>query len=97
MSAETAKRRYDLAEYFFNEEAGQNLDLVEEAILSAFYTDSVNTPYGDALFRYLGGEKVQIANSLFDQQTAGFGRLDEYGLFEFPLPAPFFKKYVVGN
>jgi hypothetical protein len=85
-------RKYDIAEYFFDDEATQYLDYVDEAIDEVF---SVDLKTANALKKYRDGEKFYLSTGIGEEITAGFGTLDEYGYFEFPLPANFVKKFLI--
>jgi hypothetical protein len=58
-------------------------DCVEIEIREA-RRESNNTLEG--IRRFLAGEKVGVSTGIDDSLTYGYGRLDEFGFWEFPVP-----------
>lgn len=40
----------------------------------------------EGIERYLSGEQVGVSTSIADYITYGYGRLDQYGHWEYPVP-----------
>ncbi len=91
--ANLAARRYDVAEYFFHDEATEHLELVEAAI-DHVYVDKDDAHFREAFRRYLRGDKVTFSLGICESTTAGFGACDHYGYWEFPLPGQFIEEYL---
>ena len=91
--ANLASRRYDVAEYFFDEEATEHLDLVEAA-LDHVYTDRSDIDIREAFKRYLRGDKLWFSSGICETLTAGFGECNHYGYWEFPLPSKFIETFL---
>lgn len=43
-------------------------------------------PQHEAIRRLLEGQQPKFSSDIADQLTAGYGKLDELGCWEFPLP-----------
>lgn len=85
-------RRYEVAEFFFGEEADKYLDLVDIAVEQFFVENKDDTHYGIAFQRFLQMDTVYFSSGICETLTAGFGKLDGNGYFEFPLPSKFIKQ-----
>lgn len=87
-----AARRYNVAEYLFDDEASQYLDLVEEAVNHVF-ADSSEADVREAFTRYLRGDRLSFSSGICESLTAGFGEINNYGYWEYPLPAKFIDRF----
>ena len=87
-----AARRYNAAEYFFGDEATQYLDLVEEAV-NHMYSNHDEHDVREAFKRYLRGDLLYFSSGICECLTAGFGKCNDYGYWEFPLPAKFVDQF----
>lgn len=85
-------RRYNVAEYFFNDEATQYLDLVEEAIDHVYWNHD-DRDVREAFKRYLRGDLLTFSTGICESLTAGFGKCNDYGYWEYPLPAKFIDQF----
>lgn len=85
-------RRYNVAEYFFGDEATQYLDLVESAI-DHFFCNHDESDIREAFRRYLCGDKLSFSSGICEGLTAGFGEINEYGYWEYPLPMNFVDRF----
>jgi hypothetical protein len=94
--ANLASRRYDVAEYFFGEEATEHLDLVEAAV-DHVYADHHDTEVREAFKRYLRGDRLTFSTGICESLTAGFGECNHYGYFEYPMPSNFVEKFLRGR
>lgn len=87
-------RLYNVAEYFFDEHASEHLDNVDEAI-DHIYCNHEDADVREAFHRYLEcKEKLYFSTGICEMLTAGFGKCDEYGYFEFPLPGKFIDDFL---
>jgi len=87
-----AARLYNVAEYFFNEEATQYLELTQEAIDHVYNThDDANVRV--AFERYLRGDELTFSSGICEGLTAGFVKCDYYGYWEYPLPMDFVDRF----
>lgn len=88
-------RLYNVAEYFFGEQASEHLDIVNEAI-DHVYCNHEDADVREAFHRYLAGkEKLFFSTGICEMLTAGFGHCNEHGYFEFPLPGKFIDDFLV--
>ena len=87
-----AARKYNVAEYFFDTNASQYIDLVEDAI-SHVFCDQKDHGTREAFSRYLSGEKIGFSRGICECLTAGFGECDDYGYWEFSLPMDFVNQF----
>ena len=87
-----ACRRYNVAEYFFGDEASQYLDLVEQAVDHVF-SNHDDADIREAFKRYLRGDKMSFSSGICEDTTGGFGECDYYGYWEFPLPMNFIDRF----
>ena len=87
---ELLKRRWEVAEYFHGENAGDHLDDVELTIFQ-IYNEHRDGFTRAAFTYYLAGLKVTFSTGICGNTTGGFGKLDENGYWQFPLPEPFVK------
>ena len=85
-------RRYNVAEYFFNDEATQYLDLVEEAV-DHVYLNHEDRDVREAFKRYLRGDLLMFSTGICESLTAGFSKCNDYGYWEYPLPAKFIEQF----
>lgn len=85
-------RRYNVAEYFFGDEATEYLELVEDAIDHVFNTRD-DADVREAFTRYLRGDKLTFSMGICEGTTAGFGECDNYGYWEYPLPMNFIDRF----
>ena len=85
-------RRWNAAEYFFKDEAAEYLDLVEEAIDHVF-CNSDESVVREAFKRYLRGDVLYFSSGICETLTAGYGKIDQYGYWEFPLPSNFVDQF----
>lgn len=81
-------RLYNVAEYFFGDEASQYLELVEDAI-NHVYCSRDDAAVREAFTRYLQGDKLTFSSGICEGLTAGFGECNCHGYWEFPLPMNF--------
>jgi hypothetical protein len=49
-------------------------------------------PQKEAIRRFEAGEKPCYSSGIDDSTTCGYGELDEYGFWEFPLPKKYWHK-----
>ena len=91
--ANLASRRYDVAEYFFGDEATEHLELVEAAV-DHVYADHHDAEVREAFKRYLRGERLTFSSGICETTTSGFGECNHYGHFEFPLPSNFVERFL---
>lgn len=89
-------RKYNLAEYFFDEDASTYFDLVEAAIDEIYNKTGrdEDRKVGEAFTRYLAGEKVWFSTGICGNLTAGFGKVSPTGYFDYPLPTNFVKSFL---
>ena len=86
-------RLYNVAEYFFGDQASEHFDIVNEAI-DHVYCDHGDADVREAFKRYLEGkEKLYFSTGICEMLTAGFGVCDHNGYFEFPLPGKFIDQF----
>jgi len=45
------------------------------------------------LFRMLGGEQISASSGIDGSNTYGYGKLDEHGFWEFPVPENFYDRF----
>lgn len=83
-------RLYNIAEYFFEDEASEHISLVKEAIVHMFPEDN---DIHEAFSRYLDGKKLFFSSGICESLTAGYGELNESGYWEFPLPLDFVDQF----
>lgn len=50
------------------------------------YEESIAVKSAEAIRRFRDGEKPSYSTGICESITAGYGRLDQYGYWEFPLP-----------
>ena len=82
-------RKYNVAEYLFKENANERLEEIDEA-LDQIYCDHEDRDTREAFRRYLKGEQLSFSTGAFcEMLTAGFGRISDYGYWDFPLPGDF--------
>lgn len=86
-------RRYNVAEFFFGEEAGKYVDSIDE-IVNQILIDKDDTGFGVALQKYLNMEKYNVSTNILNEVTVGYGKLDENGFFKYPFPAKFIKQFL---
>ena len=87
-------RLYNVAEYFFGDQASKHLEIVNEAI-DHVYCDAEDADIREAFRLYLEcKEKLYCSTGICEMLTAGFGGCDEHGYFTYPLPAKFIDKYL---
>ena len=90
-------RLYNVAEYFFGEQASEHLDIVNEAI-DHVYCNHDDADVREAFKRYLEGkEKLYFSTGICEMLTAGFGKCNDYGYFEFPLPGKFIDDFLAAK
>lgn len=88
-------RLYNVAEYFFGNEASEHLDIVNDAI-DHVYCNHDDADVREAFKRYLEcKETLYFSTGICEMLTAGFGGCDEYGYFKYPLPAKFIDQFLV--
>lgn len=87
-----AARRWNVAEYFFNDDAGKYIDLVEEAVDHVFCNYD-EWSVREAFKRYLRGDPIYFSSGICDTLTGGFGKIDQYGYWEFPMPSNFVDQF----
>jgi len=85
-------RRYNVAEYFFDDKATEYLDLVEAAIDHIFCNHN-EANIREAFARYLRGDKLVFSSGICEGLTAGFGECNYHGYWEFPLPMDFIDRF----
>lgn len=93
MTAHLAKRKFDVAEYFFEEDASKYLDLAKEAADHVYGVDNPDVVI--AFEKYLNGDSYRMSTGICGSTTAGFGFLDGNGYFEFQLPSDFTKQFLI--
>jgi hypothetical protein len=86
-------RSYNVAEFFFGEEAGKYVDIIDE-IVNQILVDKDDIQFGVALQKYLNMEKFQVSTNILNETTAGYGKLDENGFFKYPFPVKFIKQFI---
>ena len=91
-------RLYNVAEFFFGDfgsGVSEYLDLVNSTIDKEYSSDE-DAAVKEAFKRYLGFEDpLYFSTGICEMLTAGFGHCDNYGYFEFPLPAKFINQFLV--
>lgn len=86
--------QYDVAEFLTNGDgASEILDVLDEAIDHIFGAESKTS---QALKRYSTGETPTFSSDCAENTTAGYGKLDDFGCWEIPLPNAFIRKYLNG-
>ena len=86
-------QHWDVAEYFFNDEASEHFDLIFEAIDHVYNTEE-DYDIRVALTKYATGNIPNHSSGICETHTAGYGKLDENGYWEFPLPANFVERFL---
>ena len=90
-------QKWDVAEYLLGDGAaiafaGDGSE-VETAINQTF-TDEGDADIRRALMLYSEGKVPQHSSGICETHTAGYGKLDENGYWEFPLPANFVERFL---
>lgn len=88
----TSARLYNVAEYFFGDEATQYLELVQDAI-DHVYSQHEHLNIREAFSRYLRGDKLTFSSGICEGLTSGFGECNDYGYWEYPLPMDFVDRF----
>ncbi len=90
-------RLYNVAEFFFGDGVTSHLDLVN-SVIDQEYSSAEDADVKEAFKRYLDFEDpLYFSTGICETLTAGFGHCNDYGYFEFPLPAKFINLFLVTN
>lgn len=86
--------KWNLAEYFNEQEASKVYEVLDDFILHLYKDDNT---VQEAMFKYADGVQPFISTGICGDLTAGYGRLDDNGYWEFPLPSDFVAKFISKN
>lgn len=88
-------RKYDVAEFFFGDEATSRLDIIDEMLQQDYSGHSEFAGVMEAFRRYARGDSLSYSTDLMNVTTAGFGTCDHGGNWDYELPGKFVKKYLI--